>query len=278
MSLLISYPANISGLAGSMHDLNKSLRNPEPKQDWKLGDIAWVYSKSTRRIVTGPLVYIDSADGNTDRNNIWCEVHDITARSGDADSIHVVFAELFPSIYALNKAMFARLALSTNCDRHKGFAWFDFDGTLCAPIFQNEEKTVFGFGRNDWVKFCEREGTAAYNNCVLMEPVIQYARALREGGFHLGVLTAKFSMGEEAAKRAWLKTHALDNLFEEVVFVRHPAEKIPFMLQYATQNQYRPDQIVLIEDLYDTVLCAISAGMVGIHTSHIITGAVSIPF
>ena len=165
-------------------------------------------------------------------------------------------------------------ALDSLGEEIKGFAWFDFDGTLCAPVFHHEGKTVFGFEDDFWVEFCEKEGVGAYENGVPIEQVIEYARRLHRKGFRLGVLTANSSRSEEIAKCAWLEKHDLMGLFSEVRFVEAPSKKIAFMLWHAAQNGFRPDQIMLVEDLYDTVLATLSAGMVGIHTSHIFTGVV----
>lgn len=162
-------------------------------------------------------------------------------------------------------------------EKNKGFAWFDFDGTLCAPVFQDGGKTKIGFPREEFGEFCERMREDAYNNCVPVVPVIEYARELHKAGYRLGVLSAALCKGEEVAKCAWLAKQGLGNLFEQVVFLRNPPEKIPFMLEQATQDGFFPDQIVIVEDSYETLISALSAGFTGIHISHILTGAIGIP-
>ena len=161
-------------------------------------------------------------------------------------------------------------------EKAKGFAWFDFDGTLCAPVFQDGGKTKIGFLREDLGEFCERMREDAYDNCVPMVLVIEYAKELRKAGYRLGVLSCAYVNGEQIAKRTWLTKQGLGDLFEEVVFLRNPPEKIPFMLERAAQEGFSPDQIVIVEDSYETLISALSAGIVGVHISHILTG-VSVP-
>lgn len=160
----------------------------------------------------------------------------------------------------------------------KGFAWFDFDGTLCAPVFQDGGKTKIGFLREDLGEFCERMREDAYNNCVPMVPVIEYAKELRKAGYRLGVLSCAYVNGEQIAKCAWLAKQGLDNLFEQVVFLRNPPEKIPFMLEQAAQEGLSPDQIVIVEDSYETLINALSVGITCVHISHILSGAIGIPY
>ena len=125
-------------------------------------------------------------------------------------------------------------------EKAKGFAWFDFDGTLCAPVFQDGGKTKIGFLREDLGEFCERMREDAYDNCVPMVLVIEYAKELRKAGYRLGVLSCAYVNGEQIAKRTWLTKQGLGDLFEQVVFLRTPP------------------------------------GIVGVHISHILTG-VSVP-
>lgn len=90
--LPITHPENgpdIRTLRGRMHDLKQPLTNPDPKTDWTLNDIAWVYAEKHQAIVYGPITFI---------NNDFVSVRDITNRNTDVYIANKVYShtdELF---------------------------------------------------------------------------------------------------------------------------------------------------------------------------------------
>lgn len=268
MSVPIMFLSKTANNNGEIRNLNKRLINPNPKQIWNVGDVVWHYMPCSQRIAAGPMT------NATTSKSSYCGFSDLTAGEGKSEVVAPCM-EIFPSFDALYSVLMGQSIPEEPAV--KGFAWFDFDGTLCAPVFQNEGKTVPGFLNEKWAEFSEKEGPKTYQYGIPVKPVIQYAKLLHEAGYRLGVLTAGNGKGEQLGKYAWLAQTGIGMLFEDVVFLEDPSMKKFFMLKHAKENGFCPNQIILVEDMYSNVLSATSADIVGIHISHIFTGIAGIP-
>lgn len=107
MSVPIRYPGDPSALKGRVHDMSKDLANPEPRDDWKPGDIAWAYHKQYARIVCGAVV-----DTYTICGEPQCKLLDLAVSKEDygVDTIICSPKELFPNQESLLSAFFAGVA------------------------------------------------------------------------------------------------------------------------------------------------------------------------
>lgn len=147
-------------------------------------------------------------------------------------------------------------------------AFFDMDGTLCAPRFYVNGKTLHGMSDQEWLTYCEKNGEDGYRFCKPVPMVTEYAQGLRDRGAKLYVLSTSWTEWEDAAKRKFIAQN-YPGLFEEVRTVRGDAEKLPVIRETAEKEGVRLDECELVEDTYSTVLAAIVAGIRGTHVSHI---------
>lgn len=150
-------------------------------------------------------------------------------------------------------------------------AFFDMDGTLIAPLFNNNGLITPIF-RHDWKDFCNDAGRHAYDNCVTITQSIFYASHLKSIGYRNEILTVTMSEGERAAKKAWFEKPGHKLNFDSITFVNSSSEKIPYILEQAARHGAAPADCILIEDDFPTLLKAHSAGIKTAHISHIITG------
>lgn len=97
--LPIKYPDNfpdVLSLKGRAHDLSQRLFNPNPKSDWKPGDIAWVYDQNEQAIVPGIISSV---------REDYAFVRDIQP-DRHITEVGAWLTELFPSSDDLYKALF----------------------------------------------------------------------------------------------------------------------------------------------------------------------------
>ncbi len=147
-------------------------------------------------------------------------------------------------------------------------AFFDMDGTLCAPRFYVDGKTAAGMSDTAWLEYCAKNGEDTYRFCKPVPSVVEYAQELKSHGAKLYILSMSMSDAESAAKRKFTAQN-FAGMFEDVRIVASDAEKLPVIREIAEKAGVRPEECELIEDTYATVLAAIVAGMKGTHVSHI---------
>ena len=150
-------------------------------------------------------------------------------------------------------------------------AFFDMDGTLCAPRFYVNGKIVGGLSDTAWLEFCDKNGEDTYRFCKPVPLVTEYAQTLRDHGAKIYVLSTSQTAPENAAKQKFVKQNYPAGFFTEVITVEHDADKIPVIRKYAEREGVRLEDCELIEDTYATVLAAIVEGIKGTHVSFIYT-------
>jgi FMN phosphatase YigB (HAD superfamily) len=155
-------------------------------------------------------------------------------------------------------------------------AFFDMDGTICAPkfIMENGEE-VIGFSPTKWIAFCNKMREKAYDNCPLIQPAVEFAKTLKNDGYTLYILTCTLSGGERTAKREYLLNNDLDRIFEDIVFFDTDYEKIAFMEQVASKHMLNIHDCVFVDDTLSTLLQAHTRGIQAIHISNILTGSIT---
>lgn len=155
-------------------------------------------------------------------------------------------------------------------------AFFDMDGTLCAPRFiQSDGQGVLGFAYDEWVEYCEKTQEHAYDNCPLIRPTVDYAKRKKEEGYAVYILTIACSEGEKTAKRHYVKEHGLDNVFDDIIFVNGDNEKIPFVEKYAENYGIDVRACVIVEDTLGTLFEARAKDIQSVHISNIFTDSVT---
>ena len=148
-------------------------------------------------------------------------------------------------------------------------AFFDMDGTLCAPRFYVGGKIVGGMSDTAWLAFCEKNGEDTYRFCKPVPMVTEYAEQLKDHGAKIYVLSTAQTAPERAAKSKFVKQNYPQGFFTEVLTVEHDADKLPVIRKVAEKEGVRLEDCELIEDTYATVLAAIVAGVRGTHVSQI---------
>ena len=148
-------------------------------------------------------------------------------------------------------------------------AFFDMDGTLCAPRFYVNGNLVPGMSDEDWTAFCKKNGADTYRFCKTVTPVAEYAAELRARGAELYVLTAVQTEEEIAAKRKYTQLH-FPGMFTDVIGVEHDADKLDVIAKIAKEKGIAAEECELVEDTYSLVLKATVAGIRATHVSHLI--------
>ena len=149
-------------------------------------------------------------------------------------------------------------------------AFFDMDGVLSAPVFQNKEgQRVIGFSDESWRQHCVEHDENTYAHCRPLPIVYEYAKKLKEEGATLYVLTVSENSFENNAKKKFTQTH-YPNLFMDVISVSSEQAKPEVMHMMAQKYQISPQACELVEDTYSTLLKVIALGMKGPHLSHLL--------
>lgn len=149
-------------------------------------------------------------------------------------------------------------------------AYFDIDGTLCAPIFKTDDGFTPCFPDKEWQTYCEAHPQDAYQYCQPVGPVLTYAVRLIAHGYRAEILSVVLSDSERTAKIKWLANrHFTPDIFRNSTFATCPDDKIAYILQ---QHGDDLKSVVLVEDDFMTCIKAQSAGIKVVHISHILTG------
>lgn len=149
-------------------------------------------------------------------------------------------------------------------------AFFDFDGTLVAPIFETDGVRRIGFPPDVWATYTQ-ENVNAYKDCVPIPAVVEYAEPLRSIGWDTQILTVIQDEGEEIAKANCIFNLELSTLFRILNCVRSREEKIEYILNYANKENILPGDCMLVEDDLNLLFDCTAQGIRTMHVSHIIT-------
>lgn len=189
----------------------------------------------------------------------------------------------------------------------RSICFFDIDGTISAPRFRHNNSFVMGFSLQNWIRFCNEQKEHAYDYCAVVQPIIDFARDLKDRNWRNVILTVAKSDGEKLAKRAFLKNrklidtgilpilplneiHAVSpdtpvpdgtvivrsistqpDLFDAIIFVDNDMDKIPVMLAYGED----PSVCALVDDTQSILWPAHDAGIQAIHPVNILTGTIT---
>lgn len=151
----------------------------------------------------------------------------------------------------------------------KKTAFFDFDGTLIAPVFNTGEKKKPGFPFDEW-KARITTDPDTYESSAVVVPVLSYAMRLRACDWDLKILTDAGKDGSVGAKKRHIAAQKLDWIFPEIVPVANGRDKVAYILAYAADNGLSPSDCVLVDDDYPVVVQAAAAGISALHLSHVV--------
>jgi len=147
--------------------------------------------------------------------------------------------------------------------------FFDVDGTLSVPIYNNHGKLVVGFTDEGWFEHCATFREHAYDDCKPVLPVKRYAEKLKAEGTKLYVLSVSQSEGENLAKQRFVEMH-FPGMFDEVIMVDCNADKITVIREHATREGVELSQCELVEDTYSNVLMANDNGIKATHIAALV--------
>ncbi len=153
-------------------------------------------------------------------------------------------------------------------------AFFDIDGTLSAPVYENENgNLVIGFPLKEWEAYTDLHQEHTYDLCRPVPFVKEYAQKLKNSGTRLFALSTSMFPGETKAKHAFMEKH-YDGLFEEVITVMSDAEKIEVIERYADQAGAGLSECMMVED---TLAILFQTQVKGIRSVHVANIAVGVP-
>lgn len=119
-----------------------------------------------------------------------------------------------------------------------------------------------------WDRFCKENGDKAYELCKPLPQVKDYAVEAKKDGAILYVLTTSGSKEETQAKRIFVETH-YKGLFDDIYAVEHDSEKVPFVMQKASELGISLSECELVEDTYRILLEAVTVGIGVMHVSNL---------
>lgn len=151
-------------------------------------------------------------------------------------------------------------------------AFFDMDETIVATRFYKDGIPRIGFPIPEWMEFAKEKDEHTYDDCTPIWPTVQLAKELQANGCKIHVLTVVYSDPEKRGKTAFFERHRLTNLFGHIIFTDAIEKKVPIMLDYAKQNNLRPDEIMIVEDHFPTCVASITAGFQAAHLANILMG------
>lgn len=147
--------------------------------------------------------------------------------------------------------------------------FFDIDGTLSVPIYNDHGKMVVGFTDEGWFEHCATQREHAYDDCKPVLPVKRYAEALLAAGTKLYVLSVSQSEGESLAKERFIETH-FPKMFEEVIMVDNNPAKLTEIQRIAGDCGVSLSECELVEDTYSNVLMANDNGIKATHIASLV--------
>ena len=154
-------------------------------------------------------------------------------------------------------------------------AFFDMDGTIAAPRYIDKGKPVIGFDAQGWIDYCNKTQPDAYAICKVIQPVVDFAKKLKEEGYLLYILTMSLSKAEENSKWEFVRQMNLDTIFDDILFTPNDDTKLIVMASCATEYHIPNEFCMLVEDTYSTLLKAHKAGFQAVHISNILTDTIT---
>ena len=144
--------------------------------------------------------------------------------------------------------------------------FFDVDGTLSVPVYDDQGRKTIGFSDDGWIAYCVREKENSYRHCQPVGMTIRYARKLKEEGAKVYVLTTSQTSFETQGKKKFLDQHC-PGLFEDVIAVGKDAYKLLVIQEMARLHKVEASECELVEDTYGTLLSMLDTGIKLTHVS-----------
>lgn len=150
--------------------------------------------------------------------------------------------------------------------------FFDIDGTLSVPIYEfeveGEMQEKCCMSDNEWNKFASNN-TQAYSKCKVLPQVRKFLEDLKKSGATLIVLSVENLKLLKIAKDEFVRCN-FDDTFSKIVYVDFASDKVPYIKQYAKNNNIPLEDCYLIEDTYQTLVEAVEVGINPIHITNIV--------
>lgn len=148
-------------------------------------------------------------------------------------------------------------------------AFFDVDETLFINRFLHNNKMVLGMSDSDWGKYC-KGNLNAYENCKAPKNMKDVLIALQNNGCQIYALTQENLVDAFFAKRRALykqypEIFNADNK-NDILGVSDKKEKPVLMKKIMTKHNLIPDNILFVDDDYDTVIQSELCGFTTYHT------------
>lgn len=156
------------------------------------------------------------------------------------------------------------------------YVFFDVDGVLSAPAYYDdkEQSLAIGFSDEGWDHYLLQEGVYAYRHCRPVPAIKSYIRKLKDSKIPLYVLSSVCNETERQAKILFIQNNYPET-FTDLYFVRHDADKIVLLKDFAEKKQIYLSSCLLVDDTYDLLLKAHCAGISCAHVSNVLADNIS---
>lgn len=145
---------------------------------------------------------------------------------------------------------------------------FDIDGVLSIPKYKVNDKFIPGGNEEWWTKYnIGRTGT--YDYCKISSTIIDFMEQLKKDNVIIKCLTAEGFADAYFNKVDFIldKYSAYFHSYRDIIFVPKAQDKIPYMLAYAENLNYKHEEIMLVDDTFTTILEASEQGFLTKHIS-----------
>lgn len=150
--------------------------------------------------------------------------------------------------------------------------FFDVDGTLSIPRYLNSSgEFVIGFTDDDWViSNIDKKDFYKYCIPVKTKTCIDTLDYLYSNGADAKILTAEYTMGSLRSKTNFILDNFSAYFCEDDIYICPRTEdKLKFMRLYALKYGLKPNEICIIDDVFDLCLKANNLGFKAIHSSYL---------
>ena len=148
--------------------------------------------------------------------------------------------------------------------------FFDFDGTISVPNYRNTDgQLVMAFKNGGWKDYVLETTPDTFRDCRPVKPVLRYASECKDQGCLIYVLTAATGPEEVAGKAKFLQQHC-PGLFDDLLWVSSPEDKLDRMKEIAATHGLTLSDCALVEDSFATLIYVMHYGVEPIHVSSLV--------
>lgn len=146
---------------------------------------------------------------------------------------------------------------------------FDIDGVLSIPKYKLENNNFVSGGTQEWWIKYNIGKTGTYDNCKVPKQLLDFMSQLKKDNVILKCLTAEGFADAYFNKVDFVLTNYAPyfTTYKDIIFVPSAKDKVWYMENYAKNLGYTYDDIMLVDDTFDTIIEASTKGFLTKHIS-----------